>query len=67
MRWRSGSAPRRLWNPKFAWLPIRVGFTWVWLERVDRRFDPGKGEHGGWEHRLRKRVVSECDGTEYYR
>jgi hypothetical protein len=74
MRWRSGAAPRRLWNPWFAWHPIRTGFMWIWLETVDRRWLPAPAdarweEKGEWDYRPRKRRSrsSECDGTEYYR
>ncbi len=27
----------RLWHDHFAWLPVRVRDTWVWLERVKRK------------------------------
>lgn len=30
---------RPLWRKWFAWHPIRIGATWVWLERVERRVD----------------------------
>lgn len=33
----------REWRLWFAWTPIRIGSTWVWLENVERR-----GEKKSW-------------------
>ncbi len=38
MRWRThNEVTLRLWHSKFAWLPVRVYNTWVWLEIVKRK------------------------------
>ena len=28
----------RRWDPWFAWYPVKIGKTWVWLETVMMRF-----------------------------
>lgn len=83
MRWRArltGNA-RKLWHTWFAWFPVRVGLTWVWMESIDRRevrthcveYTPGLTRPVyvvKWEYRLPKpgqRIDDGCDGTEYYR
>jgi hypothetical protein len=29
----------RGWHSWFAWHPVRIGMTWVWLERIERRVE----------------------------
>jgi len=35
MRWKVRKTKE--WNPWFAWHPVRIGNTWIWLEWVERR------------------------------
>lgn len=33
MKWKSGRTQDGEWTFRFAWLPVRVGGVWFWLER----------------------------------
>lgn len=71
---------KRLWHNWFAWRPVQVGgWTWVWLETIQRRRVIAHHIHGGvsqppiasqiyrWEYRLPAPRQRNDDGTEYYR
>lgn len=36
MRWKAKSPFD--WRARFAWLPVKIGDEWLWLERYQRRF-----------------------------
>lgn len=36
MRWTPNSPEYFQWHRWFAWYPVQVGDTWVWLETVER-------------------------------
>lgn len=38
MRWQDKSNG---WQLRFAWLPVKVGSEWVWLEPYEARLDEG--------------------------
>lgn len=73
---------KKLWHDWFAWRPVCVGgWTWVWLEVIQRRRVAALVPVGGgvsqppravhklkWEYRLPapKKWIAD-DGTEYYR
>jgi hypothetical protein len=37
MRWKNKLVVK--WRPYFAWYPIQIDGTWVWLERVERKVE----------------------------
>lgn len=47
MRWRPAptGVGRKLWHRHFAWLPVNIWGTWVWLEAVERRADISVRQH----------------------
>ena len=52
MRWKPPITPD--WEVWFAWHPVLVGATWVWLEKVDRMYfneNDGCGADGYYEYR----------------
>lgn len=36
MRWKP-KPPNRDWHRWFAWRPVKLGSTWVWLEVIERK------------------------------
>jgi hypothetical protein len=63
MRWKPDPKFNRLydgsWHTVFAWAPLKVEGTWVWLERLQRRYRTGRwsGDEPLWDHRLMELVA----------
>lgn len=64
------------WRDWFAWYPIQVGDELVWLEKIQRRWNPNinlrcihpedRGDyHGGWEYRNVKPEYNGRNGNGY--
>lgn len=53
MRWQHKGSDKREWHKWYAWHPIYVNKTWVWLETVHRKWGMEPGDYtAGWLYRV---------------
>ena len=62
MRWKEKVYEGPKWRSYFAWQPVKVDETWVWLEWIERQIE-FMCDHAIVEYRFRAdRKGSEADG-----